>query len=465
MKKIINSTLLLFLLIFMSCTAPDEIDLNSVFELSLITPKNGDIISVGQNINFKVKVLKYNFENDPLESFVYGDVVIPIDAITPAGTDGDYRIYEYQYPVESAGDAVVSFYVKSKDSKSNEVSVSLKLNSTPEVKLSVTDNENICLSKTTEFKIEFTELTDAEDGALSEDNIESFKIDGVEKTGNVSSNTFAHKMNLNDYALGEHKVYYRVTDNNQGTTEGEVTFNLKMYNTELYIDENFDSLKAFIPTTELNHWKMINYNQNPNKGSFNEIYIPNSSDMSDGTPGVNKSFFIMDPDSVRMINENGALTSIGAAQAHSGSKFLISLYEFAPAANNDWLYTPVVKINSGDKFEFWAKAYSADYPENFKVFAITNGSVSQDTSNPLHTGESIEIGITSWKKFSFNLTKFAGQEIRLAINHCSYDKFAFMIDDISIVDAKGRMKFNNNFEDHVFESSENSSKEFKKIIK
>ncbi|MGI6479222.1 MAG: carboxypeptidase regulatory-like domain-containing protein [Salinivirgaceae bacterium] len=117
--------------------------------------------------------------------------------------------------------------------------------------------------------------------------------------------------------------------------------------------------------------------------------------------------------------------------AHSGNKFLGSFAATVPP-NNDWLITPEFTTVPGMEFSFWAKTVIPDYGlEQFKVGVSTGGTAPNDFTI-ISEGSYVEAPANAWTKFTYPLDTYVGQNIRLAINCVSDDRFVFMVDDISL---------------------------------
>ena len=120
------------------------------------------------------------------------------------------------------------------------------------------------------------------------------------------------------------------------------------------------------------------------------------------------------------------------ATAHSGEAFGACFFANADpvVANNDFFILPEITIGQGYVFKFWARSFQSSYLESFKVGVYG----SQGTFTSYLAGSATE-SITApveWTEYSYDLSSYAGQTIKLAINCVSEDRFAFFIDDISV---------------------------------
>ena len=105
-------------------------------------------------------------------------------------------------------------------------------------------------------------------------------------------------------------------------------------------------------------------------------------------------------------------------------------------ANDDWLITPVILVGTDNIFSFMAKA-ADQYPERFMVYVTTQ------TDNPVQTDfvridpDNYETAdYRGWKEYTYDLSDYAGQQVRLAIRYISdynrYRSFMLMVDDVYV---------------------------------
>ncbi len=131
-----------------------------------------------------------------------------------------------------------------------------------------------------------------------------------------------------------------------------------------------------------------------------------------------------------IFNPSATTPPITSFQVHSGQKMAVSIAATS-AVNNDWLISPVVIPEEGEYLNFYARSYLADYGlERFKVGVSTGGTSPGDFT--IISGTSSVQAPVDWTPFSYNLSSFAGQEIRFGIQCVSNDAFIFMIDDITV---------------------------------
>jgi hypothetical protein len=121
----------------------------------------------------------------------------------------------------------------------------------------------------------------------------------------------------------------------------------------------------------------------------------------------------------------------------SGKKYLVSFGQMEGVCD-DWLILPKMRITDNVKFSFWAKAYTLQYPEKIRVLVSTGTNAPVDFKL-ISEGTYIELP-EEWTYFSYDLSKYARQEIYLAIHHISDDGFFMMLDDISVEIERGGSK-------------------------
>ncbi|MDE6484275.1 MAG: choice-of-anchor J domain-containing protein [Duncaniella sp.] len=175
------------------------------------------------------------------------------------------------------------------------------------------------------------------------------------------------------------------------------------------VTEDFEDGIAF--ASRYGEWTFVDLDQSPVDG-FSNIDVPNIVN------GVTKgSFWIWDT------------TSVGNSTfaAHSGSKYLFSLYRADEGMSNEWAVSPELN-GSAQTISFWVKSYSASYPEKINVAYSTGSTDPLDfivvaTLNPVPGWWTlVEIDIPAGAK-------------RFAINSCATGGFMLMVDDVTFIPA------------------------------
>ncbi|MDD2422789.1 MAG: choice-of-anchor J domain-containing protein [Candidatus Cloacimonetes bacterium] len=114
--------------------------------------------------------------------------------------------------------------------------------------------------------------------------------------------------------------------------------------------------------------------------------------------------------------------------AHSGNKFAASFAAVTPP-NNDWMISPQIEVQAGCHLYFWAKTFLGDYGlERFKVGVSTGSSSPADFT--IISGANYVEAPEAWTLYSYDLSAYAGQNIRFGIQCLSNDAFIFCVDDV-----------------------------------
>ncbi len=138
-----------------------------------------------------------------------------------------------------------------------------------------------------------------------------------------------------------------------------------------------------------------------------------------------------------MIFNPGATTPpLTDLTAHGGSKMAACFAAVLPAQggagpNNDWMISPQLTPQAGDFLNFYARSYTADYGlERFKVGISTGGTTPADFT--IISGANYIQPPVDWTLYSYDLSAYAGQNIRFGIQCVSSDAFIFLVDDVSV---------------------------------
>ncbi len=160
-------------------------------------------------------------------------------------------------------------------------------------------------------------------------------------------------------------------------------------------------------------------------------------DQSD-TYGFNNSDWLNEyaPQAFIVFNPSAANPPITNVAPHSGSKMAACLAAVMPAQggtgpNNDWLISPQVTPVAGDFLSFFAKSHNSEYGlERFNVGVSIGGTDPADFT--IINGANYIQAPVAWTQYNYDLTAYAGQEIRFAIQCVSNDAFIFFVDDVSV---------------------------------
>jgi subtilisin family serine protease len=125
-----------------------------------------------------------------------------------------------------------------------------------------------------------------------------------------------------------------------------------------------------------------------------------------------------------------ATTPAISIPTHAGSKMAACFASVTPP-NNDWLISPLITPVSGDLLEFYAKSYTSSYGlERFKV-GISSGGTAPGDFTIISGANYIEAPV-DWTYYYYDLSSYAGQNIRFAIQCVSNYAFIFFVDDVSV---------------------------------
>ena len=115
--------------------------------------------------------------------------------------------------------------------------------------------------------------------------------------------------------------------------------------------------------------------------------------------------------------------------AHSGTMFLAALFRYDDGTTDDWAISPVL---SGDAqtITFWARSYSASYPEKIQMLYSMN---STDTAD-FELVATVNSVPGEWTEYTFDVP--AGAKY-FAIRSCATGSFMLMLDDFTFAGAEG----------------------------
>lgn len=113
-------------------------------------------------------------------------------------------------------------------------------------------------------------------------------------------------------------------------------------------------------------------------------------------------------------------------------------------ANDDWLISPVINVGTDNVFSFMAKAADR-YPERFMVYVTTQlDNPVQSDFHRLDKGNYESADYTGWREYVYDLSAYAGQQVKLAIRYISdynrYGSFMLMVDDVYVGQLQEEMQ-------------------------
>lgn len=188
------------------------------------------------------------------------------------------------------------------------------------------------------------------------------------------------------------------------------------------ITEDFEDGDAF--AAEYGNWTFVDGDASP-VGGFQGMEIPNIT--AGETAG---SFWIWD-----QTDGIGNLTF----KAHSGMKYLFALFRYDDGTTDDWAISPELP-GIAQTISFYAKSYSAQYPEKIEVYYSTGSKEPSDFVKiegvggvvPGPQGNNEADYDAAWTKYTASLP--AGAKY-FAIRSCATGSFMLMVDDVTYTPA------------------------------
>lgn len=180
------------------------------------------------------------------------------------------------------------------------------------------------------------------------------------------------------------------------------------------VTDDFEDADAF--AAEYGDWVFVDVDESA-VGGFSNMDVPGI------TPGETKgSFWIWDQ------SQLGNQTF----EAHSGTKYLFSLFNYdGQTPSDDWAISPEL-AGVEQTIEFYAKSYSAEYPETIEVWYSTG---STDPKDFIKIEDAGGVNISAeWTLFEAFVPEGAK---RFAIRSCADNAFMLMIDDVTYIPAGG----------------------------
>ncbi|MBW6492688.1 MAG: choice-of-anchor J domain-containing protein [Lentimicrobium sp.] len=112
------------------------------------------------------------------------------------------------------------------------------------------------------------------------------------------------------------------------------------------------------------------------------------------------------------------------SQAHTGNwAAVVDCYD---NNGNDWLITPQVTVQSGDIFNFFAKAWTST--ENMNVKLSTTGNAIGNFNVTLGNYVNLD---DNYVEYTYDLSAYTGQNVYLAIQWIQ-DTYGFVVDDVKV---------------------------------
>lgn len=132
-------------------------------------------------------------------------------------------------------------------------------------------------------------------------------------------------------------------------------------------------------------------------------------------------------------------------EAKSGNKFAFAMAPAPSSYNDDWMSVDNFDIEVDYGLSLYAKSFSADHPERLVVIIIDN---SDNTETVLTGDENVEYSTVpnDWTNYKWDLSDWAGKNIKVKVGCVSRAGFAMFVDDFEIIAADGKSVFKNSFE-------------------
>lgn len=120
----------------------------------------------------------------------------------------------------------------------------------------------------------------------------------------------------------------------------------------------------------------------------------------------------------------------GSGTANSGTNVARILYD-ANIAHDDYLVTPQFTVTLGvtEQLSLWARHRSNTFPEPFDILLSTTGNAATDFTTTIAAAVTPN---TTWQKFTYALTAYAGQTVYIAFRTTTLDEWELYLDDISV---------------------------------
>jgi len=187
-------------------------------------------------------------------------------------------------------------------------------------------------------------------------------------------------------------------------------------------EDSFETYADF-DKADVGEWSFVDVDLLPTYG-FTGVSFTNS-----GTP---MAFIVFNSTAT-----TPPLTSTATSNwtARTGSKAMVSFAGEPTAtqtANNDWLISPQISLGSdGNMLSFWAKSADAGFQESFNVLVSTTGTDMGDFTK-ISGATPLLAALATYGEHTFDLDNYAGQQIYIAIQNVSADKFGLAIDDFKV---------------------------------
>jgi hypothetical protein len=135
---------------------------------------------------------------------------------------------------------------------------------------------------------------------------------------------------------------------------------------------------------------------------------------------------------------NPAMTTppVGGMEPHGGER-LGACFASAPpvTANNDYLVSPMITLGENPALSFWVKSYTDEY--GLETYNIKVSTTDMNPASFTTIAGPINAPADAWTFVTYDLSEYEGQEVYVAIQCVSGDRFIFLVDDIAITFVSG----------------------------
>ena len=121
---------------------------------------------------------------------------------------------------------------------------------------------------------------------------------------------------------------------------------------------------------------------------------------------------------------------------YEGSQYVGFTRTSSGNANDDWLISPVITVGTDNVLQFMGKA-ADQFAERFQVYVTTQTDSPEQSNFVRLDQDNYETAdYRGWRRYSYDLSAYAGQQIKFAIRYIShynlYRSFMLMIDNVYV---------------------------------
>ncbi|MBO5181953.1 MAG: hypothetical protein J6B92_08715 [Paraprevotella sp.] len=175
------------------------------------------------------------------------------------------------------------------------------------------------------------------------------------------------------------------------------------------VTDDFESYEGF--TTSAGDWTFVDVDDAEVGGFQNSSFTVNGVDILQSK----QSFWVHDVTDATTWNQTFA--------AHSGNKYLGAMFRYDDGQTDDWAISPVLSGNA-QIISFYARSYSAEYPEIIEILYSTG---STNTADFISVKAATEVP-AEWTEFTAELPEGAKY---FAIRSCASGSFMLLVDDVT----------------------------------